>query len=220
MREVPNKRELALLIGSRLRAMRKLRGTTLRTLSRRAGIYAHVLSYLERARTPYLPTLRTIWYVAASLGVSLADVLDGDLDPGLALLLADLRAAGPEQQARVRAILGLELETSYEAPRAHLPEHVGAQLSFFREQSGLSQVRAGARMSADAGDICRWETGRQLPQLLNFYRLCECYGVSAPTLLRHGYPLLPSGWPPEVLETLRTCSDAREELGSVLRAGN
>lgn len=220
MREVPDKRELALLIGSRLRSMRKLRGTTLRGLSKRAGIYPHVLSYLERARSPYLPTLRTIWYVAVSLGVTLADVLDDDLDPGLALLLADLRAAGPERQVRVLAHLGLSSEMGSWTSRPHLPEHVGAQLSFFREQSGMSQAKVGARMSRDASEVLKWETGQQIPQLMNFYRLCECYGVSAPTLLRHGYPLLPTGWPPEVLETLRTCRDAREELGSVLGAGD
>lgn len=212
MIEGPEKGELALLVGTRLRAIRLLRGSSLRAQSRRAGIYAHVLSYMEGARTPNLPTLRTLWYVAESLGVSLADVLDGDLEPGLAVFLADARAASPEQQARMLSHLGMEPVPVSGVPGKYRLEYVGSQLAFFRERLGLSQVRAGAMMSADAGDICRWETGRHLPQLLNFCRLCECYGTTPPELLRHGDPLLPPGWPPEALEALRALKEAREKL--------
>jgi transcriptional regulator with XRE-family HTH domain len=96
---------LSLKIGARIRSFRHLRELTQAALAERMGMDSSDVSRMEiGVRLPTLPTLRRF---AKALRVGCRDLLDiepGALPPELAALLAELRAAPPEQR---RAALDL-----------------------------------------------------------------------------------------------------------------
>jgi transcriptional regulator with XRE-family HTH domain len=62
-------------VGARLAALRQRRGQSLDELSRQAGVSKSMLSQIERNQAN--PTVAVVWRLAAALGVTVADLLDG-----------------------------------------------------------------------------------------------------------------------------------------------
>lgn len=62
-------------LGPRLHAIRKARGLTLDELSERSGISKSMLSQIERGQAN--PTFGTLWNITQSLGLELAELVNG-----------------------------------------------------------------------------------------------------------------------------------------------
>src|SRR2546423_15152986 len=77
-------------VGERLRALRRSRRATLRTVAERSGLSESFLSQVERGRSS--ASIESLRRVAEALGVSMADLFEPDGVPGPRVLRRD---AGP-----------------------------------------------------------------------------------------------------------------------------
>lgn len=72
--------------------------------------------------------------------------------------------------------------TALMANRDHIPG-LGAKLRAARENSGLSQVEAGAASGVHHVSIAQYETDKRTPTLAVVMRLAAAYGVTVADLL-------------------------------------
>jgi transcriptional regulator with XRE-family HTH domain len=136
------------VIGDRLREVRNARGLSLRAMAARLGVSASLISQVETGRAR--PSVRTLYAIAAELGISLDELLfsdaragdddaDGPIEPGA---LPEIRLPGqPVQRAGDRTAIRLAsgvvwerlttasipnvdfLHVTYEVGGASSPEH-------------------------------------------------------------------------------------------------
>ena len=78
-------------VGERLRALRRLRRCTLRTVAERSGLSESFLSQVERGRSS--ASIASLRRIADALGVSIADLFDLDGVPGPRVLRREERPA-------------------------------------------------------------------------------------------------------------------------------
>ncbi len=78
-------------VGERLRALRRLRRATLRTVAERSGLSESFLSQVERGRSS--ASIESLRRMADALGVSMADLFEPDRLPGPRVLRRDERPA-------------------------------------------------------------------------------------------------------------------------------
>jgi transcriptional regulator with XRE-family HTH domain len=78
-------------VGERLRALRRARRATLRTVAERSGLSESFLSQVERGRSS--ASIESLRRVADALGVSMADLFEPDGLPGPRVLRRDERPA-------------------------------------------------------------------------------------------------------------------------------
>jgi transcriptional regulator with XRE-family HTH domain len=78
-------------VGERLRALRRSRRATLRTVAERSGLSESFLSQVERGRSS--ASIESLRRVAEALGVSMADLFEPDGLPGPRVLRRDERPA-------------------------------------------------------------------------------------------------------------------------------
>ena len=78
-------------VGERLRALRRFRRATLRTVAERSGLSESFLSQVERGRSS--ASIESLRRVADALGVSMADLFEPDGLPGPRVLRRDERPA-------------------------------------------------------------------------------------------------------------------------------
>src|SRR2546427_4215628 len=78
-------------VGERLRALRRSRRATLRTVAERSGLSESFLSQVERGRSS--ASIESLRRVAEALGVSMADLFEPDGVPGPRVLRRDQRPA-------------------------------------------------------------------------------------------------------------------------------
>jgi transcriptional regulator with XRE-family HTH domain len=78
-------------VGERLRALRRSRRATLRTIAERSGLSESFLSQVERGRSS--ASIESLRRVADALGVSMADLFEPDGLPGPRVLRRDERPA-------------------------------------------------------------------------------------------------------------------------------
>ena len=78
-------------VGERLRALRRSRRATLRTIAERSGLSESFLSQVERGRSS--ASIESLRRVADALGVSMADLFEPDGLPGPRVLRLDERPA-------------------------------------------------------------------------------------------------------------------------------
>src|SRR5213595_4095506 len=78
-------------VGERLRAIRRSRRCTLRTVSDRSGLSESFLSQVERGQSS--ASIESLRRVAEALGVSMADLFEPDGVPGPRVLRRDARPA-------------------------------------------------------------------------------------------------------------------------------
>lgn len=136
------------VIGDRLREVRNARGLSLRALAARLGISASLISQVETGRAR--PSVRTLYAIAAELGISLDELLfsdaravgEEDAEPAEPGAIPDLRLpADPVQRAGNRTAIRLAsgvvwerlttasipnvdfLHVTYEVGGASSPEH-------------------------------------------------------------------------------------------------
>lgn len=76
-------------IGSRLRALRKRRGLSLRTLAALCSLSVNTISLVERGKTS--PTVATLHRLATALGVSMAFFFEEEEQRSVAFVKADRR---------------------------------------------------------------------------------------------------------------------------------
>src|ERR671930_49034 len=78
-------------VGERLRALRRFRRCTLRTIAVRSGLSESFLSQVERGRSS--ASIASLRRIAEALGVSMADLFEPDGVPGPRVLRRDERPA-------------------------------------------------------------------------------------------------------------------------------
>ena len=78
-------------VGERLRALRRFRRCTLRTIAERSGLSESFLSQVERGRSS--ASIASLRRIAEALGVSIADLFEPDGVPGPRVLRRDERPA-------------------------------------------------------------------------------------------------------------------------------
>jgi len=78
-------------VGERLRALRRFRRATLRTVAERSGLSESFLSQVERGRSS--ASIESLRRMADALGVSMADLFEPDSLPGPRVLRRDERPA-------------------------------------------------------------------------------------------------------------------------------
>ena len=78
-------------VGERLRALRRFRRCTLRTIAERSGLSESFLSQVERGRSS--ASIASLRRIADALGVSMADLFEPDGTPGPRVLRRDERPA-------------------------------------------------------------------------------------------------------------------------------
>src|ERR671937_2847277 len=78
-------------VGERLRALRRLRRCTLRTIAERSGLSESFLSQVERGRSS--ASIASLRRIAEALGVSIADLFEPEGLPGPRVLRRDERPA-------------------------------------------------------------------------------------------------------------------------------
>ena len=78
-------------VGERLRALRRLRRATLRTVAERSGLSESFLSQVERGRSS--ASIESLRRMADALGVSMADLFEPDRLPGPRVLRREERPA-------------------------------------------------------------------------------------------------------------------------------
>ena len=78
-------------VGERLRALRRFRRCTLRTIAARSGLSESFLSQVERGRSS--ASIASLRRIAEALGVSMADLFEPDGVPGPRVLRRDERPA-------------------------------------------------------------------------------------------------------------------------------
>ncbi len=59
---------------------------------------------------------------------------------------------------------------------------VAANLSYFRKESGLTQLELAQKLNYSDKAISRWERGDTLPDINVLYELCNFYGITLDTL--------------------------------------
>ncbi len=132
--------------GDRLRALRKARHRTLRTVAEAAGISEGYLSQIERGQAN--PSIATLQQIASALGLKVADLFGGDFASGPRVLRAD------EAPRLALGVLGgrkFRL-TPGPQPAGPLPRGDGN-----RGGRGGAEAGTGARAEAGAGD--QWRGG-------------------------------------------------------------
>src|SRR5438552_18231972 len=78
-------------VGERLRALRRFRRCTLRTIAERSGLSESFLSQVERGRSS--ASIASLRRIAEALGVSIADLFEPEGLPGPRVLRRDARPA-------------------------------------------------------------------------------------------------------------------------------
>jgi transcriptional regulator with XRE-family HTH domain len=78
-------------VGERLRALRRFRRCTLRTIAARSGLSESFLSQVERGRSS--ASIASLRRIADALGISMADLFEPDGIPGPRVLRRDERPA-------------------------------------------------------------------------------------------------------------------------------
>jgi transcriptional regulator with XRE-family HTH domain len=76
-------------LGSRIRALRQIKGLTLRDLSGRAAVTESFLSQVERGLAS--PSISSLRRIAVGLDESIASLFDGETEPGILVRRADRR---------------------------------------------------------------------------------------------------------------------------------
>ncbi|AKJ31249.1 XRE family transcriptional regulator [Caldimonas brevitalea] len=84
---------LAQLVGDHLKRLRRQRRWSLERLARASGVSRAMLGQLEQGRS--VPSVRTLWLIAASLDVSLTSFLQPRRQPEALVLPVDPEALGP-----------------------------------------------------------------------------------------------------------------------------
>ena len=103
-------------VGSTLQSLRQSQGLSLEDLSRKAGVSKSMLSQIERNQAN--PTVALVWRLANALGVTIADLLNGDRPPAPLLTLLAAHATpslkSPDCKCELRILGPLELAGQFE----------------------------------------------------------------------------------------------------------
>ncbi len=103
-------------VGSTLQSLRQAQGLSLEDLSRKAGVSKSMLSQIERNQAN--PTVALVWRLANALGVTIADLLNGDRPPVPLLTLLAAHATpslkSPDGRCELRILGPLELAGQFE----------------------------------------------------------------------------------------------------------
>jgi transcriptional regulator with XRE-family HTH domain len=125
-------------VGERLRAIRRARRCTLRTVAMRSGLSESFLSQVERGRSS--ASIASLRRIADALGVSIADLFDVDSIPGPRVLRRDARPA------LVFGVLGRKLLLTPRPPPHCRPSAASRCRSSFlrscRRSSSLSRLHS------------------------------------------------------------------------------
>ena len=54
-----------------------------------------------------------------------------------------------------------------------------------RVAAGMTQAEAAERLGVTGPTVCLWETGKRIPKVTTFFRLCELYGVRPTDIIIH-----------------------------------
>ncbi|WP_405806736.1 helix-turn-helix domain-containing protein [Streptomyces sp. NBC_01187] len=103
--------------GDRLRALRKARHRTLRTVAEAAGISEGYLSQIERGQAN--PSIATLQQIASALGLKVADLFGDDFASGPRVLRAD------EAPRLALGVLGGRKFRLTPGPQHHLEAYLG-----------------------------------------------------------------------------------------------
>jgi transcriptional regulator with XRE-family HTH domain len=146
-------------VGERLRAIRRSRRCTLRTVATRSGLSESFLSQVERGQSS--ASIASLRRIADALGVSIADLFEVDAVPGPRVLRRDKRPAlafgvlGRKLLLTPRPLQSLEVfvgELEVGGSTGHQPYAHGDSEELFVVLSGNVQLELG-------GDVHELEHG-------------------------------------------------------------
>src|ERR671934_2690972 len=147
-------------VGERLRAIRRSRRATLRTIAARSGLSESFLSQVERGRSS--ASIASLRRIADALGVSIADLFDLDGVPGPRVLRREERPAlafgvlGRKLLLTPRPLQNLEVfigELEVGGSTGHQPYAHGDSEELFVVLSGSVQLELGGELfELDRGD--------------------------------------------------------------------
>lgn len=72
---------------------------------------------------------------------------------------------------------------------------IAKNLSFFRKQSGITQLELAEKLNYSDKAISRWENGDTLPDINVLYQLCDFYGIDMNTLISEDADIIPEQEP-------------------------
>ena len=140
-------------VGERLRAIRRSRRATLRTVATRSGLSESFLSQVERGRSS--ASIASLRRIADALGVSIADLFDVDNMPGPRVLRRDERPAlafgvlGRKLLLTPRPLQSLEVfvgELEVGGSTGHQPYAHGDSEELFVVLAGEVQLEVGGEV--------------------------------------------------------------------------
>jgi quercetin dioxygenase-like cupin family protein/lambda repressor-like predicted transcriptional regulator len=160
--EVPPDDEVAAGIAAELRRRRQAAGLSMRALAARAGMSQPFLSNLENARA--MPSVATLYRIAAALGVSPRDFLPQAATTALLVRAGEgpvTRVGDEPSSATARLVAGapgrmIEARTYEVPPGAGLGgwfEHDGEDLVVVLEGELVVELGDGRRYELCAGDV-------------------------------------------------------------------
>ena len=62
-------------------------------------------------------------------------------------------------------------------------EQIPRRLKIYRQKAGFSQIEVAEKLHIHVLDVIQWEKGEKLPQMSQFSKLSQLYGVSCDELL-------------------------------------
>jgi len=140
-------------VGERLRAIRRSRRATLRTVATRSGLSESFLSQVERGRSS--ASIASLRRIADALGVSIADLFDVDSVPGPRVLRREERPAlafgvlGRKLLLTPRPLQSLEVfvgELEVGGSTGHQPYAHGDSEELFVVLAGEVQLEVGGEV--------------------------------------------------------------------------
>jgi transcriptional regulator with XRE-family HTH domain len=140
-------------VGERLRAIRRSRRATLRTVATRSGLSESFLSQVERGQSS--ASIASLRRIAEALGVSIADLFDVDAIPGPRVLRRDERPAlafgvlGRKLLLTPRPLQSLEVfvgELEVGGSTGHQPYAHGDSEELFVVLAGEVQLEVGGEV--------------------------------------------------------------------------
>jgi transcriptional regulator with XRE-family HTH domain len=140
-------------VGERLRAIRRSRRATLRTVATRSGLSESFLSQVERGQSS--ASIASLRRIADALGVSIADLFDVDAIPGPRVLRRDERPAlafgvlGRKLLLTPRPLQSLEVfvgELEVGGSTGHQPYAHGDSEELFVVLAGEVQLEVGGEV--------------------------------------------------------------------------
>ena len=140
-------------VGERLRAIRRSRRCTLRTVATRSGLSESFLSQVERGQSS--ASIASLRRIADALGVSIADLFEVDAMPGARVLRRDERPAlafgvlGRKLLLTPRPLQSLEVfvgELEVGGSTGHQPYSHGDSEELFVVLAGTVQLEVGGEV--------------------------------------------------------------------------